>query len=604
MDRSPSTVASFASRVRSVLRLADAPRWATPAIVGLGVISALFEGAGLYLFIPLVEILGAQGASGSAVGALFARLLAPVPESWRVGVLIAGLCASILLKNCVGQLNNYVTQYVNGLVAHRLRVRVLRQTIDSCVDYRVENRRSDIVNTIASNTWSVGTALAKLDRMIVCACAIGVFVVLLLLVSPALTAIAIACLGLIALTVAFATRNAHRVGQQVVAENKAFGMRMWESILGLRLIRSCAREEHEMERFAAASDSVRRKIMHMTMLWSVPAPVAEVCGTVVIATLILAGTRLGVGVAALAAFLALLYRMQGPVRELMSLRVGFEGSFAAVQDVAEFLERTREPYLVDGTTPFQRLQRGIELRAVSYQYEAEERPALQHLSLFIPKGKTTAIVGRSGAGKSTLMSLLFRFRDPTAGTILVDGTPLTQLQIASWRARVAIMSQEVHLFNDTAAENIGYGRIGATMDDIRRAAEIAGAAQFIAALPEGYQSMLGDSGTRLSGGQRQRIALARTILRDPDLLLLDEATNSLDNESERAFQAALARYSQGRTVVVIAHRLSTVEQADQIVVLDEGKLVECGPPATLLSANGAFARLHGLASTSEVAAAA
>jgi subfamily B ATP-binding cassette protein MsbA len=216
------------------------------------------------------------------------------------------------------------------------------------------------------------------------------------------------------------------------------------------------------------------------------------------------------------------------------------------------------------------------------------------VSFDIPRGTLTAIVGRSGAGKSTLVDLLFRFRDPTGGQILVDGVPLRDLRLASWRRRVALMSQDVQLLNDTVASNIGFGRADATRLDIERAAELAGASAFIAQLPQSYDTMIGDAGARLSGGQRQRIALARTILRDPDLLLLDEATNALDNETEREFQLALRRYAQGRTVVVIAHRLSTVEEADQVIVLDDGRLVETGPPAVLLKARGAFARLHGL----------
>jgi len=575
------------------MHTADAPSWSAPAIVGLGLLSAVLEGAGLYLFIPLLGQLGSEAAGNGRLAELLDRALAPVPEPWRIPLLVAGLFTSLALKNGVVHLNHWVTQFVNGRVAHRLRTRVLAQTVHSCVDYRVGNRRTDIANLISVHTWSVGAALLQVHRMLVCACTIGVFLALLMALSPPLTAIALAFLGLLAVAVTRVTRYAQAVGQQVAEQNKAFGMRMWESIMGLRLMRACAREGHELGRFEAESDTLRRRIVRMNVLWALPKPVAELAVALLIAVLILSGSWLALGLPTLAAFLALLYRMQTPVRELLSAGVAFEGGYAAVEDVAEFLERTREPYLSDGVRTFTALERGIELRGVGFRYAAGEAPALQGVSLHIPRGRTTAIVGRSGAGKSTLVELLFRFRDPTEGEILVDGAPLGALKVASWRGRLAIMTQDVHLFNDTVAANIAYGREGASAEDVRRAAEVAGAADFIAALPQGYDTPLGDAGVRLSGGQRQRIALARTILRDPDVLLLDEATNALDNESERAFQEALGRYARGRTVIVIAHRLSTIEDADQVVVMEGGRVVEAGPPATLLEENGAYARLLG-----------
>ena len=595
---------SFVTRVRALIRLADAPTWSAPAIVALGLLSAMLEGIGLSLFIPLVELLGAQEAGASVMKRAFDTLLAPLPIEWRVPVVIGGLCLSILLKNVVVQLNQYVTQYVNGRVAHELRVKILRQTIDSCVDYDIDHRRSDIVTTLANNTWTVGSTLMLVHRMAVCAITVLVFAILMFAVSVPLSFVALAGFGMIAAAIGFATRRAHEVGQQVVNENRAFGMRMWENITSLRLIRAFSREQDELRRFADASDALRRRLLQMTMLWSWPTPISEVLGIVAIAALILAGSSFGLGVASLAAFLALLYRMQVPVRELMAVRVAFDGSAAAVADVDDFLERTRKPFLRDGDLDFGGLRQCLSLRAVTFRYPGHEVPALSDVSLDMVRGTTTAIVGRSGAGKSTLMDLLFRFRDPTSGQVLVDGIPLDRLRIASWRSRVAVMSQDVHLLNDTVAVNIAYGKPGAGLEEVRAAARVAGADRFIQELPQRYDTIVGEAGIRLSGGQRQRIALARTILRNPDVLLLDEATNALDNETEREFQSALQQYGKGRTVIVIAHRLSTVEAADQIVVLDAGRIVEIGRPDHLLRARGAFARLHGLhAGVSEVGSA-
>lgn len=584
---------SFANRLARLRQTADAPRWAAPVIVALGLLAAAFEGTGLYLFIPLVQTLSGTPLAVSGVAGALGRIVLGIDEPQRVRWLVVALCSCIVIKSAVAYSNHWITRYVSNRVAHRLRARVFRQTLSSCIDYGIGNKRTDIVNTIAAHTWSVAAAVSLTYRLMVCTATIAVFTALLLLISVRLALVAGIFLTATVLLVSLASRQAQRLGKQVVEENKAFGLRMWEDIAALRLIRSFAREQHETERFECASDRIRGRMVKMDQLSGLPGPLSEICVAILIGTLILVGSRLGVGMAALAAFLALLYRMQTPVREWLSSKLTLDGLGAAIDDVAEFLDRTREPFLANGHTPFIHLHDALEFREVSFRYAESESLVLDRVSFRIPRGRTTAVVGRSGAGKSTLMDLLFRFRDPVSGTVLVDGIPLPELDIASWRERLAIMSQEVSLFHDTVAANIAYGRIGASDAQVRDAARVAGAHDFIQALPKAYDTVLGDSGLRLSGGQRQRIALARTILRDPDILLLDEATNALDNESERFFQTALRDYARGRTVVVIAHRLSTVEDADQVVVLDGGRVVECGTPRALLAADGPFARLHG-----------
>ena len=584
---------SLLARVRQVTALAKAPRWAGPAIVCLGLASAALEGAGLYLFIPLMQTLGASGGA-HPLSRVFAEWLAPIPPGWRTAVLVACLCLSIVGKNLISFVGGYVARLVDGLVAHRLRTRIFEQTLSSCVDYRTESRLTDVVTTLTNNTWKVSNALSLVYRLAICSCTFLVFLGVLVAISLKLTALALVMLGLSAGVVHLVTRRAQDAGEAVVEENKAFGLRMWESVGALQLIRSFAREPYETGRFRQLSDRIRRRILALDLMWALPGPIAEVFGVILIGLLILIGARSGAGLAPLAAFLAVLYRLQGPTREFLQNKVALEGLGAAVDDVDDFLTGTAEPFIVSGPEPAPPLVRGVEFREVSFRYAPGGPLALDRASFLLPAGRTTAIVGRSGAGKSTLMSLLFRFRDPEAGAILVDGRPLTSLDLAGWRAQLSLMAQEAQLFNDTAAMNIGYGDLAAGRDRVEAAARVAGAHEFLAALPLGYDTELGDRGARLSGGQRQRIALARTILKAPRLLLLDEPTNALDVETEQAFQAALQTFSRGRTVVVIAHRLSTVRSADQVIVLDGGRVVEAGPPTELLARPGHFARLYGL----------
>jgi subfamily B ATP-binding cassette protein MsbA len=589
-----SSGSTFLARATRLMRLADPPAWTSPSIIALGLTAAFLEGATLYLFIPLIQSLGAAGGVGGQIGHLFDNLLASVPAEGRVPILVAAVLIAVVLKNLVGYLNHFVTRLTGGEVAHQLRLRVFEQTISSCIDYRVQNKKTDIVNTLTTETWKVSSGLILIYRLIICACTCTVFLVLLLLISVKLTALAMLFLAGSAAIVHLATRRADASGKSVVAENKRFGLRMWESINALQLIRSFSREEYELARFAALSDNVHRRLLKLDMLWAVPAPLSEIFATALIGLLILGGSMLGAGFAVLAAFLAVLYRMQAPVREIMSSKVALDSLNASVDDVADYLQATSTPYIKSGAKPIAAFDAEIEFRDVSFRYAPGEPLALDRVSFTIPKGATTAIVGRSGAGKSTLMMMLFRFEDPTGGVILVDGTPLRDLDLRGWRKRLSLMSQDVRLFNETVASNIAYGDLDAPPESIRKAAKIAGADEFIRDLPQGYETEIGDHGMRLSGGQRQRIALARTILRDPDILLLDEATNALDSESERTFQDALDMYTSGRTVVIIAHRLATIEDADQVVVLEGGRVVECGGPEELLSNEGQFARLHGL----------
>lgn len=581
-------------RYRRLLSLAAAPRWTAPLLTALGLVAGLLESFGLLMFIPLVQNLGVSAPEQGGIGALVSGLFDSVPEDIRTLLVLIVLCSCILAKNIVEVISVYVTKLTEGNVAHRLRHLVFSQTLSSCIDYRSTGTRVDIVTIIANHTWKVASGLTMLYRILINMCMLMVLVAAMIWTSAYLAAVASLLLGATLLLLHWASTLADETGRAVTTENKRFGLRIWESIKALQLIRGYGQESYEVDRFNSLSDRLRQRMLKLDMLWASPGPIAETSTAVLIGVLIMAGTTMGVSTAELMAFLAMLYRLQMPSRALLESKLAIDGLMGAIEDVETFIEETREPYITTGSKKPQRLQHSIVFDDVSFRYQPDDPWVLRHLSLTIPAGQTTAIVGASGAGKSTLMALMFRFHDPTEGRILVDGIPLLELDLKRWRAQLALMAQEVELFNASIATNLAYGEPDAPLEKLRSASRIAGADEFISRLPDNYETIVGDSGLRLSGGQRQRVALARTILRNPALLLLDEATNSLDTESERLFHNALQQYGKGRTVVIIAHRLSTVRIADKVVVVERGDVVETGSPEELLIQRGRFCELNEL----------
>lgn len=586
---------SLLSAATVIVKLAAPPRWAIYSVTGLGLLGATFEAVGLFLFIPLIESLGVAENNGNNTGGWILRsiLLSAKPEN-STAILIAILCAIICIKNAALLASVYVTRYIDGSVAHHLRLKIFNQTISSCIDYRADHQRTDIISTITNNSWKVSQGLSLVYRAIISSCTVVVFIFFLLAISVGLTLISAGFLSVSVLINHFITKRANHLGKEVVEENNRFGLRMWESINSLPLIRAFGQENFEASRFASASDRVRQRILKLDLLWATPTPISEIAVMLLIGTIILIGTSSKINFAAIAAFLTLLYRMQSPIRELMQVAVGLDSLMPAVNDVGDFLRATQTPFLTSGSVIAKPICSSIEFRNVSFRYASGDAWALRDVSFAIPAGKTTAIIGESGAGKSTIIALLLRLYDPTEGCIQADDTPLYQYDLSSWRRQLALMSQEIYMFNDTVRANVAYGDLNASSEDILTAIQIARASDFVGVLPSGLETRIGDQGMRLSGGQRQRIALARTILRNPNILILDEATNALDVETEYAFQAALREYSKFRTVVLIAHRLSTVQNVDQIIVINEGKVIESGPPQVLLAKPSQFARLYHL----------
>ena len=400
-------------------------------------------------------------------------------------------------------------------------------------------------------------------------------------------------------------RRLRRTSTSTQAEFGEMTSALDQAFSGIRLVKSYRMEEYETARSSSIFDRVYTLTMKLVRGRARAYPIVEMLAGVTIAAIIAyGGWRIISGTGTLGAFVGFLsavLMVYQPIRSLGALNASLQEGLAAVKRTFDLLDTAAAIVDRSGAAEL-RIDRGaVALDDVSFAYE-DGSSALDHISLDVPAGATVALVGPSGAGKSTVFNLLLRFHEPDSGRVLVDGQDIGGATLASLRDSISLVSQEVTLFNDTVAANIGFGRPGATRDEIAAAAMNAAAHDFVSDLPQGYDTVVGDRGVKLSGGQRQRIAIARAMLKDAPILLLDEATSALDAESELLVQQALERLTEGRTTIVIAHRLATVMDADLIYVLEDGRLVEQGSHDELKSGSGLYARLSKLQFSDNAAA--
>jgi subfamily B ATP-binding cassette protein MsbA len=371
-----------------------------------------------------------------------------------------------------------------------------------------------------------------------------------------------------------------------------------EALSNQNIVKAYQAETRERDRFTQVAQRMRRAHLRSASIAGMSPPIIEFIGVLFVVALLFFGEReirLGrMNAAQFLAFLFFLFRSYDPMRKLSRLQNSLSQALAAARHVWEVLDDRTEIPEKPNAIELRPLQGEIELRQVSFGYANEGRPVLQDVSLNVPVGKMVALVGESGGGKSTLTKLLPRFHDPTSGAVLWDGIDLRDARIASLRRQMALVTQETVLFNDTVRYNITYGRPGASDEEMRDAARTAFAHDFIMDLPSGYDTIIGERGIFLSGGQRQRLAIARAILMNAPVLILDEATSALDAESEQLVQRAIANLVRDRTTIVIAHRLSTVRRADNIVVMEAGRIIEQGTHKDLLARGGQYQRLYEL----------
>lgn len=536
------------------------------------------------------------GAVEQRVGAYFADLVRHQGREQALLLVCGLLVLTFLGKNLFRYLSLYFLAPVRTGVVRDLRNRLVNKILELPLSYFSEARKGDLMSRVSADVQEVDSSIIG----VVESAAREPIVILgslsfMLYVSPRLLGFALLLMLFSGLVIG---RLGHALRRQSSAAQQNLGMVsavLEETLSGLRIIKGFnaqhwqrARYERENARYAALLTRIGRRR-------DLASPLSEFLGILAVAIILWFGARqVFAGEISAPTFLTFLYAFYNiiePAKHLSAASYSIRKGLGALERVETLLS---EPVVIrerENALPVKAFSTAIEFKGVSFRYPNADAAALEHIHLTIPKGKVIALVGPSGAGKSTLADLLPRFYDVTEGQILLDGIDIRHLRLRDLRALMGIVSQEAILFNDTVRNNIAFGSEGVSAAAIEAAARAAYAHDFIMALPNGYETHIGDRGTKLSGGQRQRLTIARALLRNPPILILDEATSALDSESEQAVQAALSELLQHRTALIIAHRLSTVQHADLIAVLDRGRIVDCGRHEDLLQREGLYRKL-------------
>ncbi|MBD2130803.1 ABC transporter ATP-binding protein/permease [Microcoleus sp. ZQ-A2] len=562
-------------------------------------LAATFEGVGIGFLLSFLQSLTSPNAPPVQTGI-----------SWfDIGVLgvntsatsrLYRISALILLTTWMRAAFNYLASIYTELaqlnLLDRLRKQIFEQFQSLSLSYFAKTRAGELINTLTTEIERLQRAFGGFSFLLTRGLTALVYFLSMFLLSWQLTLMSVLLFSLLAVGLSTLNARVREASFDVSRASGQFTSTAMEFLSGIRTVQAFATQDFERRRFYEASDYIVKTNTKSTMAWALVKPLAEGLATTVLIAMIIVAFTIFVSngtlqVASLLTFFFVLFRLVPQLQDVNNVLAQLSTLHGSADNIKELLRTDNKPYFQNGRAEFLALKRAIELVSVDFGYEPSHL-ILQDITLTIERGKMTALVGASGAGKTTLADLIPRFYDPTNGQVLIDGVDLQEFNINSLRRKMAVVSQETFIFNTSVRNNIAYGTEGASEDEILEVARLANALEFIQEMPQGWETTLGDRGVRLSGGQRQRIAIARALLRNPEILILDEATSALDSVSERLIQESLEKLSIGRTVIAIAHRLSTIASADKVVVLEQGQIVEQGKYQELLERRGKLWKYH------------
>ena len=556
------------------------------------------DGSGIGLSSPTKSNSGFQ-AIEQQVNTFFSDLIQNHGREDALLIVCAFLVFTFFGKNLFRYLSLFFLAPVRNGIVRDLRQKLVGKMVVLPLSYFSEERKGDLMSRISADVqeveWSIVGVVESVARepiIILGSLAFMIFV------SPQLLIFVFGLMLFSGLIIGGVGRSLRKQSSEAQSRLGIIGSLVEETLGGLRIIKGFNSEQWQLERFGKQNTRYARTLTRLYRRKDLASPLSEFLGIAAVSILLWFGAKQvfagDISAATFITFLYAFYNIIEPAKQLSGASYSIRKGLGALERIEAVLDAPNTIEESPNPQPLAAFKDKVEFRNVSFQYKNADRAALTNIDLQIPFGKMVALVGASGAGKSTVADLLPRFYDVSEGQILVDGMDIRKVKLYDLRSLMGIVSQEAILFNDTVRNNIVFGSEAVSDSAIEEAAKAANAHAFISQLPEGYETNIGDGGSKLSGGQRQRLTIARALLKNPPILILDEATSALDSESEKLVQAALDRLLQNRTALVIAHRLSTVQHADEIIVLDSGEIVERGTHASLLAKKGVYQKLVAL----------